>query len=411
MRRNYQPYPQPRYDNRVTPQPYYDNRVAPQPHYDSNVRPVNHGDSFPQPKVNPYESREKYQKHVDTIYGKDHQITGKDNYRENLRKAAENHKPVVMTFVRGSDPNAKQHLEAIERAKKAAGDKAEFCVIDVDKVDPNSKVGQYAQNHIRDKFGTPLTMVFNQSQGENGGTKPDAPNFWQRGAVNEQALLNGIGKAAEVQKSREIQTRRSDETKPPADKGEKATERERTPSTPEDAAAKELRKKIVAESIKPFDKQNHDELFKGMQPEARTKAMWDAIKAADDTGNTLLSARVRAMAGLATIAWGAEAQKAGDYESATKRYTWGSEFIMSAGMKNPDLYKYPSLQQALRGSYMPGNSADYLLSQGQQNPRWSAATPEEIRANPKAADEKREWARQQIIEEMKKPRVARRPAA
>jgi hypothetical protein len=90
---------------------------------------------------------------------------------------------------------------------------------------------------------------------------------------------------------------------------------------------------------------------------------------------------------------------------------WGSEFIMSAGMKNPELYKYPSLQNALRDSYMPGNSADYLISQGQKDPKWSAPSPEEIRANPKAADEKRDWARKQIIEEMKKPRLPRRTAA
>jgi hypothetical protein len=382
---------------------YYDmrrNYVQPQPYYDRQVQPVRRdefdGGDNPQPKPNPYKSKAEYQGQVDKTWAKDHQVTNKDNYKDNLFGAAEKQKPVVMTFGRSSDPNCKQHLEAMEKAKQASGGKAEFTFVDLDKVDPNSAIGKYALNHIGKEYGTPLTMVFNQHQGENNRVIPERPTHYQRGYLDEQKLLQGIDAAAQVQKGREIKT------------GRDGTDGNNQPKPDQ---AKETAQKLVAESIKPWKDQKPEELFKGMNQEQKLKACWDAIELADKSNDPRLSAQVRAMVGFASISWGADAQKAGNNELAQKHFMRGAEYMLSAGSKNPDIYKYPTFQQALRDSALPGNAADYLLEQGQKNAKWFFPTPDEIRADKNAYQKKRDEYTNTLNAEMKKPRLLRRPAA
>jgi hypothetical protein len=383
---------------------YYDmrnNYVQPRPYYDRQVQPVRYdqqdgGENRVQPKPDPYKNQGEYQKQVDKTWTKDHQVTNKDNYKDNLFGAAEKQKPVVMTFGRGSDPNCKQHLEAMEKAKQASGGKAEFTFVDLDKVDPNSAIGKYALNHIGKEYGTPLTMVFNQHQGENNRVIPERPTHYQRGHLDEQKLLQGIDQAAQVQKGREIKTGRdgSDNTpKPQPDK------------------AQETAQKLVAESLKPWNEQKPDELFKGMEHKDKLKACWNAIELADKQNNPQLSAQVRAMVGFASIKWGGEAAQASNNDLANEHFMRGAEYMLSAGSKNPDIYKYPKFQEALRNSALPGNAADYLLEQGQKNAKWFFPTADEMRNDKNAYQKKREEYTGILGAEMKKPRVLRRPAA
>lgn len=335
----------------------------------------------PEPKL--YEKGE-YQRQVDKTWGKEHQVTNKDNYRDNLFGAAEHKKPVVMTFGRSSDPACRQHLEALEKAKQQSGGKADFVFVDLDKVDPNSAIGKYAHNEIGAKFGSPLTMVFNQQQGD-GDTpvRPERPTHWQRGYLSDQSLLKGIDAAYDIQKNREIKT---DRQKGSVDR-------------------------LLEESLKPFDQQRPEELFKGMDQKQKIQAAWDAIDAAEKTKNPKLAAQVRAMVGLASIRWGAEAQKAGDADLADKHYTRGAEYLLSAGAKNSDIYYYPSFQKALRESQLPGNSAEFLLEKGQSNAKWFYPTADDIRQDQNAYQKKRDEYISAIRAEFKKPRVPKKRAA
>lgn len=360
-------------------QPYHQWNVQPNRHEESRERVV---PVQPQPK--PYEKGE-YQKQVDKTWSKDHQVTNADNYRDNLFGAAEKRKPVVMTFGRSSDPACRQHLEAAEKAKKLAGDKAEFVFVDLDKVDPNSAIGKYAHEQIAAKYTTPLTMVFNQGQGDDGkGVKPERPSHWQTGMLSEQALLRGIDAAAPVQKERQIKTGR-----------------ENGGTTDNTTIAKRL----IDESAKPFDQQKPDELVKGLDSKERAKAFWDAITAAEAMNNPKRAAQVRAMVGLALVNWGAEAAKSGDTAQAEKRYINAVDSILLAGVKDPEIYKSPSFQKALRESVLPGTAADFVLSEGEKNPKWFYPTMDEIRKDEKAQEAKREQYHKMIREQFKKRRA------
>jgi thiol-disulfide isomerase/thioredoxin len=367
---------------------------------------------YEQPK--PYD-KVKYQGTVDRTFGTDHhQVKTKDDYRESLFKAAEEKKPVVMMFGRGSDPNCQSHLESLERAKQQAGGKAEFVFVDLDKVDKNSAIGKYAWEHIRSDFGTPLTMVFNQKQGEgNKPVQPERPTHWQRGPLNEQSLLQGIDQAERIQKEREIKTgreRQNERKDPYSDYGETRRDGTDNAQPPKPSEAEQLTQKLMAESIKPWNQQKPDELFKGMDQQAKLKACWDAIAHADKQNNPQLSAQVRAMVAFASIGWGAEAEKAGDKELADKHYLRGCEYLISAGVHNGDLYKYPGFADHLRNSQLPGNAADFILDKGAANPKWFYPTPNEISADANAYQKKRDEYTSQFKAEMAKPKVRRKAA-
>jgi hypothetical protein len=344
---------------------------------------------------------QQYEAKTEGTFSKEHKITDSGNYRENLWTAAEQQKPIVMVFGRGGDPNNGAVLDAVARAKEKANGSAEFMYVDLNKVDPNSPIGKYARDYIGTQYGTPLTMVFTQKQGE-GKTPviPERPLHWQRGGyIDENALSAGISQAVEIQKGREIKTGREkkpdvppeSDTTPPADKPK--------PKTPQD---------VVAESVKPWKEQKVEELFKGMSPEQRATMCKDAIELADKQGNSKLSAQVRAMVGLASIGWGAEADKAGNKDLAERHFLRGSEYIMSAGVYNPEIYKYPGFQAALKESKLPGNAANFLIDKGladanrpaDQKP-WFFPNAAEA-AKPNGYQDKRDWYYNQIRQEMKK---------
>jgi hypothetical protein len=280
--------------------------------------------------------------------------------------------------------------------------------VDLNKVDPNSEVGKYARNYIGTQYGTPLTMVFTQKQGEgNTPVIPERPLHWQRGGrLDENALLNGINQAAEIQKGYgPIKTGREKQPEPPPEAGDKGSEK-----TPEKSEAKKpaTAQDLVAESVKPWKEQKFGEMFKDMSPEQRATLCKDAIELADKQNNARLSAQIRATVGLASIQWGDDASKAGNNELAEKHFLRGSEYIMSAGVYNPDIYKYPGFTEALRQSKLPGEAANFLIDKGLSDAnRAAGAKPwffptEEEGKKPNAYQDKRDWYYGQIREQMKK---------
>jgi hypothetical protein len=257
-------------------------------------------------------------------------------------------------------------------------------------------------------------MVFTQKQGEQPyPVVPERPLHWQRGShLDENALLAGITKAAEIQKGREIKTGRE---KPPevpvAPESDKVVDNK--PAEKSKATAQDL----INESIKPWKDQKINEMFKGLSPEERTKLAWDAINTADKQNNLQLSAQIRALVGLASFEWGAEAQAAGRKDEAEQHFLRGSEYILSAGVYNKNIYKYPGFAQALTESKLPGRAAELLLQKGiqdvdrpmNQKPWFYPNEKETANQNPNAFQDARDRYTALLKEEMAKPKTVTPP--
>lgn len=339
---------------------------------------------------------ERRERQLERTFGKEHRITDKDNYRENLWGAAENKKPVVMLFGRGSDTNSGVVIDALDRAKKQHGSKADFMYVDLDKVDPNSAIGKYARGHIGRDFGTPMTLVFTQKQGQ-GRTPviPERPMHWQRGPLNEERLNRAIEEAVRIQNQREIKTGR--ERKPDA---APEPEKQKQKTKPED---------VIAESLKPIKDQKPEDLFKGMSREERFAVIQDSIARVDALRNPRASAQIRSTIALGVFGLGTEAASQNKPDEAREFFLEGSEHVMSAGIFNKDIYNYPQFAQRLRDT-MPGTAGDALIQKGKDNPRWmypdaaklEAATTREqkIELYTKA----REAYRNFLTEQMKTPK-------
>ena len=336
-----------------------------------------------QPQESRLMNEQAYEQKVESTFTKAHRITDSNNYRENLFSAAENQKPVVMVFGRGTATDGPV-LDAVARAKQAAGEKADFMYVDLNKVDANSPIGKYAQYIGRPPYGTPMTMVFTQRQNDpaKGETEqtpviPERPLHWQVGSpINEQTLMAGIDRAKTIQESYgPIKTgrERKPDTLPETDEKPKPSENKEPTS-----------QEIFRESLQPWKDQKANAMFDRVPPEKRSQVISDMIKQADESGVPDVQARVRAVVGLASIHWGNEADKAGRKEDAMAHYMRGCEFLMNAGeiRKDPndaskgttDLYRLPGFQQALRDSKLPGTAANFLIEKGQNDPTWFRPT-------------------------------------
>lgn len=301
---------------------------------------------------------QRYEQKTESVFTKARKITDSNSYRDNLFTAAEQQKPVVMVFGRSGDPNNGAVLDAVARVKQQTNGAAEFMYVDLDKVDPNSEVGKYAHTEIARKFGTPMVMVFNQKQGE-GRTPviPERPLYWKvGGAADEAGLTEGIRRASEIQKSYgPIKTGREKQPDAPPE-----PEKQQKPEPKKLSPAETL----LEEANKPFKDQKLGDLFKSMKPAERVEACRKAIGFVDAQGDPIRSAQIRATIGLASIQWGHEAAKAGNKDIAEWDYLSGAEYIMSAGVLNRNLYKDVAFVQALRGSNLPGDTANFLIDKG-----------------------------------------------
>lgn len=341
----------------------------------------------------------QYDKQVNDLYAKDHQITDKASYKDNLYRAAESKKPVVMTFGRSSDPECQKHLEALAEAKKNSNGAADFQFIDLDKVDPNSKHGEYAK-YIQNDYGTPLTMVFTQHQGKpEAPVVPDRPMHWQKGNLDANALVNGVNEAAKIQAERTIDTGR-EKPKPP----EQETEKPKPKPKPED---------VIAESSKPIKDQRSEDLFKGLSRDERFALIQDTLAKVDALKNPKASAQVRATIALGVFGLGNESAAKGKADEAKEFFLEGSEYVMSAGIFNKDIYQYPSFAQKLHDA-LPGNAGDALIEKGRENPKWMYPDPAKVEAAKSKEEkaqvymERREAYRTFITEQMK---LAKKKAA
>jgi hypothetical protein len=379
--------------------PNRDGSTVPPSDGSRSVRPPSDGSRGAQPPSDGgirqagYEQADGYDKQVEQTFGKERVITDKDKYRDNLFGAAENKKPVVMTFGRGSDPECKAHLEALQKAKEASGGKADFMFVDLDKVDPSSKIGEYAA-YIGKDYGTPLTMVFNQKQGERPTPViPERPIHWQKGPLDTNALSTAVSHAADVQSTREIQTGRE----------KKADNKDGNDPYSDHGAPKGDGKPAGGDNYGDHGAPKGSESPQA-NIERKQKEAWDQIKAADAAGDKVKSAELRAKLGFACFGWGAAAEKAGKAEEAQAHYMRGAEYIMSAGTFNPNLYKDQGFMDALRNSKLPGDAASYIADRGAENPRWFYPSKEELAKNPNANQDARTAYQKLLLEQMKKPR-------
>lgn len=358
----------------------------------------------------PVESQADYDRRVEQTFGKPKCITDKDNYRENLFSAAENKKPVVMTFGSGSDPEFAKHCEAVKRAKDALGGKAEYMFVDLDKVDPNSAIGKYAIEHIAGRFGnpptyttggfgTPLTMVFNQKQGEDPRRPviPEKPTYWKKGTIDDEGrFASAIDAAYNEQLKRDIKTGR--ERRGEVDRPVPPPEQEQKPVTP---------KEVVNEALKPFDQQRPGELMKGLSREQQRDLMKEAIVQAKQIGDPVLRGRVHAMVAFTEIGWAEQAAKDGATQQAENHYVAAAQYLMVAGSFYPDLFKN-SCADAMRKSSLPGETAEFLIQKGNEIPpggtapdgKWFERHQPEVRDN----NARIQMINDMIKAEMKKPK-------
>jgi hypothetical protein len=313
--------------------------------------------------------KESYEQKLEKTFGKANCVEESKGYRDNLFGAAEQKKPVVAVFGRGSDSQSAQVMDAVARAKEQAKDGAHFMYVDLDKVDPASEIGKYAREHIGKDFGTPTTIVFNQKQGEKPyPVVPEKPMHWQKGPLDEAKLNAAVAEAVKIQSTREIKTGR--ETKP-----ETKPEGEKPKASPDE------------------------------QIQQKQKEYWEQIKAADAAGDKNKSAELRAKLGFACIGWGAAAEAAGKKDEAEQHFLRGAEYIMSAGTFNPNLYKDQGFIDALKGSKLPGNVANVLAERGAADAKWFYPSKEEQAKNPNAHQDARDRYLNLLKEEMKKAKA------
>ncbi|MBX9687382.1 MAG: thioredoxin family protein [Candidatus Obscuribacterales bacterium] len=185
-------------DSHVHPPAKDDSRVHPLVTDESHVHPPAKDDSHVHPLVTD-------ESHVHPAFEETlksafhHTVTNKEEYKRALYDAAAAHKPVVMMFGHRNDAESQQVVENSILQAKAIDTRAVFVFVDLDMVDPNSPVGKYGQ-YIEQTFGTPMTLVFTQQQGDTQTpVVPEAPSFWQTGHVDAQKLSRGIVQAKQIQ--------------------------------------------------------------------------------------------------------------------------------------------------------------------------------------------------------------------
>jgi len=347
-------------------------------------------------RIEPRFDKAQFETKLEQTFGKPRQIT-ESNYADNLFGSAETKKPIVMTFGRSSDPNMVKVQEGIERAKKQANGSAEFMFVDLDKVDPNSPIGEYALKTIEKKYGTPFTMVFNQKQGE-GSTPviPEPPSHHQKGPLREQDLSNAIAAAARIQGERQIQTGR--ERGPDGgDARQVSTEAK-------------IARDLLDEAVKPYKDRRTEVLMKGLPPEQQLKVYSEAINIADSINNPGLRAETRAMAGFFFIGWGKELADKGNKVEADKRYLAGAEYMLLAGSYDKNLWVYPEFTEKLRNSALPGTVAETLIERGAKDAKWFFPTAEEhVKDKAAAGPNARDRYTKLISEQMKRPKAPANP--
>jgi thiol-disulfide isomerase/thioredoxin len=109
-------------------------------------------------------------------------------YDHALRTAAAQGKAVILVFGSSRSPASRQEMESIAQTKQQLGNSALIVHIDVDKVDPRSKIGEYVNQHVRPR-GVPFTMVFDQRPDQNGNPIPQRPIDYFAGSA-DGAILN-----------------------------------------------------------------------------------------------------------------------------------------------------------------------------------------------------------------------------
>jgi hypothetical protein len=110
-----------------------------------------------------------------------------DQYDHALRTAAAQGKAVILVFGSSRSPASVQELDSLAQTKKQVGDRAVIVHIDVDKVDPRSRIGQYVNQEVRPR-GVPFTMVFDQKMDQNGNPVPQKPVDYFTGSAERTML-------------------------------------------------------------------------------------------------------------------------------------------------------------------------------------------------------------------------------
>jgi hypothetical protein len=125
-----------------------------------------------------------------------------DQYDHALRTAAAEGKAVILVFGSSRSPSSQQEMDSIAQTKRGLANGAVIVHIDVDKVDPRSKIGEYTNQHVRPR-GVPFTMVFDQKFDQQGHPVPEVPVDYFAGsadtAVLGRRLSNSVARAGEIQ--------------------------------------------------------------------------------------------------------------------------------------------------------------------------------------------------------------------
>jgi hypothetical protein len=314
-------------------------------------------------------SREQYEAAIAKNYGK-HEITDRQSYKENLWQAAREGKPVVVTFGRSSDPKSAELLDSLKKAEAASGGKAVYMFIDVDKFDPrtgqardpNSPIGKYARDYIDKEWGTPMTMVFTQRQGE-GRTPviPERPLYHVVGSIDQARLARAIDEAVPLQRKLNV----GPGELPPA-----TTDGADAGTTAGDARAARPTTKDVFQYAARYDVAGLEQRMGDLKLDEREAIYRQAIADADKTGDKTAMAQARAMLGLATMRWASDEARYGRIDDARANFRSGIMHIFDAGLKDPDVYRKPDFVAAVMHSGLPGNAARDLIFRGQSKPDW-----------------------------------------
>lgn len=341
------------------------------------------------------------------------EITDRATYKENLWSAAEQRKPVVMTFIDSGkspdgrvDAETKQALKEIHEAQKNAKGAAEFMIVDLAKVDPKSAVGKYAKDYIGvEPYRTPLTMVFNQSQGRlEAPVAPDAPMHYQMGDTANGRPASAEQRAQQLQaaiaEAAKIQLQPDHEIRLPNSRGDRLKENEEQRRLEVEKLSKDLieqaRQRNALEQFDPAKTMTGVERSK--QYDAYRKAIESADKIQNPEVQKEMGGRLRVMLGLTCNQWGAgyhaegsalarQAQQeskegkaaeaathkreaSAKLESSYKNARSGVEWILQGTQVNPDLYRYNSFGKALQNSVMSPAASDMILNRGRQNSAW-----------------------------------------
>ncbi len=308
-----------------------------------------------------------------------------DNYQEAYKEAARTGKPIVAVFGGFEHNNSRQLIEnSLPNAKSGAAKDAIYIYVDRAKTkDP--ELARFADSQFAGGHNAAVSIVFSVKPGQDGSLQPEAPVMRWQGA--DHSMISSFNGA--IAATKEKQESYKGQFNPTAllEKSDKSDTSDRTERSDKPGGSFEIARSAItreitaasqaedwhdgerhyraamkaADSVTPADiKAEQERIAKAVATTPQNSAEFQKLVQAQANLTFVSNAKAatRADLGLACLRW-SETQTD---ENLKQRFRdIGSQWIDSAGLRNPAIYSNPELHKRLAATGIPADELQKLL--------------------------------------------------